>query len=236
MRKISVVCAILNEEKNIPIFVKKLEKNLVNYIYEIIFVDDNSSDNTASVIKSLKKNKIKYILRKSNKDISQSCILGIKKTKYKNILIMDSDLQHNPKYLPAMLNIFFSKKYDFLVGVRDFSNLKGLSPVRRIGSKILCFLYNFFLGYKVSDPMTGFFIFKKYYFFKYKKNLFGKGWKLLSDLIYNGDNLKIKEFKIQFDKRIYHESKMNFGVLINVIKLLFFKLYLNHLNFFVKRN
>ena len=63
-KKISVVCAILNEEKNIPIFVKKLENNLVNYNYEIIFVDDNSSDNTRSVIKSLKGNKIKYILRK----------------------------------------------------------------------------------------------------------------------------------------------------------------------------
>ena len=57
MRKISVVCAILNEEKNIPIFVKKLEKNLVNYIYEIILVDDNSSENKASIIKSLKKNR-----------------------------------------------------------------------------------------------------------------------------------------------------------------------------------
>ena len=232
-KKISVVCAILNEEKNIPIFVKKLENNLVNYNYEIIFVDDNSSDNTRSVIKSLKGNKIKYILRKEKKDISQSCILGIKKSKYKNILIMDSDLQHNPKYLPAMLSKFFAKECDFLVGVRDFSNLKGLSPVRRMGSKTLCFLFNFILGYKVSDPMTGFFIFKKYYFYKYKKNLFGKGWKLLSDLIYNGDYLKIEQFKIQFNKRVYHESKMNLGVLINVVKLLFFKLYLN---FFVKRN
>jgi hypothetical protein len=74
--------------------------------------------------------------------------------------------------------------------------------------------------------MSGFVIFKKSIFYKYKSKLFGIGWKFLIDLIYNDEKFKINEYKIKFDKRIYHESKMSFQVLINVIKLFLYKFYL----------
>ena len=98
----SIIIPILNEEKNIVKLVKKIKLFLKKYKYEIIFVDYNSNDKSHCILKNLKKiNKnITYYVRKKNKDLSQSCIFGFKKSKYKNILVMDGDLQHNPKYLP----------------------------------------------------------------------------------------------------------------------------------------
>ena len=139
---------------------------------------------------------------------------------------MDSDLQHNPKYLPKMIKMFNKNNSDFVVGVRDLKKNLGLNKFRLAVSRTLCFIFNFFLGYKVSDPMSGFVIFKKSIFYKYESKLFGIGWKFLADLIYNDQKFKINEYKIKFDKRIYHESKICFKVLINIIKLFLYKFYL----------
>ena len=222
----SIVFAVLNEEQNIRPLIISIKKKLKDINYELIFVDDSSSDNTAKEIKKFLKNNIKYYLRKNKKDISQSSIMGIQKSKYNNIIIMDSDLQHNPKYLPIMIKKYEKNRADFVVGVRNFEKNKGLSKIRLLGSKALCFIYNFFLGYKVSDPMSGFSIFKKKIFKKYHSKLYGKGWKLLADLIYNEENFKIIEQKISFDKRLYHYSKINLSVLQNVIGLFLYKFYL----------
>ena len=225
-KKFSIIFAILNEEKNISKLINSIKINLRNIKYELVFIDDQSIDNTAIEIKKYTNKSIRYFLRTSKKDITKSLILGLKKSKYDNVIIMDSDLQHNPKYLPIMIKMFNKNNYDFVVGVRDFKNSLGLSKIRFLASKILCSIFNSFLGYRVSDPMTGFAIFKKSIFFKYESKLFGIGWKFLADLIYNNEKFKTAEYKIKFDKRIYHQSKMSFEVLTNVIKLFLYKFYL----------
>ena len=76
------------------------------------------------------------------------------------------------------------------------------------------------LGNKTSDPMSGFFIFKKKIFLKYRRKMYIKGYKILADLIYSSDkNLKIQDVTIKFNRRILGRSKMNLSILI---KLLFF--------------
>jgi dolichol-phosphate mannosyltransferase len=229
-KKFSIVFAVLNEEKNISKLINLIKTQLKNIDYELIFIDDQSSDNTAQEIKKYSNKRIRYFLRTSKKDISKSTIMGIKKSRYPNIVIMDSDLQHNPKYLPVMMRTYNKNNCDFVVGVRDFKNYQGLSKIRLLASRTLCFVFNFFLGYRISDPMSGFAIFKKSIFYRFEEELFGVGWKLLADLIYNDAKFKIKECTIKFDRRIYHESKMNHEVLINVIKLFLYKIVLLKIN------
>lgn len=222
-KKFSIVIPVLNEEKNINKLIFLLKKYLKNYVYEIIFVDDNSIDNTAIVIKNHVTKNIKYLCRKRKKDLTLSCFLGIQKSKFENIIIMDADLQHDPKNLPKLIKFFFEKNFDFVVGVRNFKEIKELGFLRKMASIFLSFIFNAILGYKVSDPMSGFFIFKKKIYYKYKANLFGRGWKILADLIYNKEDFKIKEIKIRFNHRLQNTSKMNLNVLGNVIKLFIFK-------------
>jgi dolichol-phosphate mannosyltransferase len=221
--RFTIVIPVLNEENNIKELIFLIKKNLKNFKYEIIFIDDNSTDNSKVVIKNYLSQNLRYYLRKKNKDLTLSCFLGIQKSRYKNIIIMDSDLQHHPKYLPQMVNLYFKKKLDFVVAVRNFNKDLGLGVTRRISSIFLSYVFNYFLGYRVSDPMSGFFIFKKSIYLKYKNLLFGKGWKILADLIYNKENFLIEQFPIIFLRRAGDKSKMNLNVLLYVIKLFLFK-------------
>ena len=219
----SIVLPVLNEEKNIKKLISLIKKYLKNYKYELIFVDDNSTDNTKKIITSYKSKNIKYYLRTKNKDLTLSCFLGIQKSKYQNIIIMDSDLQHHPRYLSKIIDLFFKKKFDFVVAVRNFNEDIALGIIRKFSSIFLSNIFNYLLGYKVSDPMSGFFMFRKLIYFKNKRYLFGKGWKVLADLIYNKENFLIGQLQIKFYKRLQSKSKMNYKVLGNIIKLLFFK-------------
>jgi dolichol-phosphate mannosyltransferase len=221
--KFSIILPVLNEEKNIEKLIFLISKYLKGYIFEVIFIDDNSSDKTREVIQKYISKKIKYILRTSNHDLTLSCFLGIQKSKYKNIIIMDSDLQHDPKYLPKIVNLYFLKKLDFVVAVRNFNEDQELGVIRRFSSIFLSYIFNYSLGYRVSDPMSGFFMFKKSIYYKYRHHLFGKGWKILADLIYNKEKFLIKELRIKFLRRFENKSKMNLKVLINVIRLFLFK-------------
>ena len=222
----SIVIPTYNERQNIALLIKKISKNLKNFFYEIIVIDDNSQDGTKLVlkeIKSSKKNFTFHIRKKEKRDLSQSLILGIKKTKFNNIIIMDGDLQHNPKYLPKIIRIFFKKKIDFLVCVRNFKKRSGLSILRYFASASLIFFVNILLGKRVSDPMSGFFIFKKKIYISNKKNIYGKGFKLLFDLIYSSkEPLKIKEYMIIFNKRKNNKSKMNLKVIFHIFVAIFY--------------
>jgi dolichol-phosphate mannosyltransferase len=122
-----------------------------------------------------------------------------------------------------MVNLYFKKKLDFVVAVRNFNKDLGLGIVRRISSIFVSYVFNYFLGYRVSDPMSGFFIFKKSIYLKYKNLLFGKGWKILADLIYNKEIFLIEQLPIIFLRRTGNRSKMNLNVLLYVIKLFIFK-------------
>ena len=78
---ISIVIPALNEEKNIKPLTLKIIKVLKKTKFEIIFVDDNSNDESKSILLSLSK-KYKFfnpILRKKNRDLTQSCFDGIKR-------------------------------------------------------------------------------------------------------------------------------------------------------------
>ena len=230
MKELSIVIPILNEAKNINQLIpeiNKIKKKINLNRLEVLLIDDNSHDNIKNVVTRLKKkySYLKLFIRKNKKkDLSKSCIEGFNKTKYKNILVMDGDLQHPPQYIEKMYNVFINQKCDFVIGSRDLLKRKnyGLSKIRRLFSIILIIMINFLLGNKTKDPMSGFFIFKKEIYIKNKKKLFSSGYKILSDLIYSSkNNLKIKDVNIRFDRRISGKSKMNLSILLILIYFIF---------------
>lgn len=222
---ISLVIPILNEKNNIKKIIKLIQKSLKEMVYEIIFVDDNSLDGTLDIIKKNKNKKIHFYIRKKKPDLTQSCFLGIRKAKYNYVVIMDGDLQHHPKYIIKFLHIIKNNKIDVVVGARDFTKRRGLSLIRYFSSRLLIFIINTFLGYKSSDPMSGFFLIKKNIFKQYQTKMYGKGYKILFDIIYSAaDSLIIKDIKIQFYKRVNDKSKMSFKILFHIIVAFFLKL------------
>lgn len=228
-KKISLVIPILNEGPNLKKLIDLLRSNLEKYFYEVIFVDDDSNDGSKKVVLNYADKRIRYILRKEKiKDLTKSCFLGINKSKYENILIMDGDLQHNPKYLKKMLSEFFENNYDFVIAIRDFNKRYGLSTMRYLASLTIIKIFSFFLKTKLNDPMSGFFIFKKRFYSLNQKQMYKSGFKVLLNLLYSTKKkLKIYEKKIIFKKRSKNKSKMNLNVLFHIILSIFYYFVLN---------
>ena len=234
-KTLSIIIPVLNEELNIIPLTNKIIQKLKKYKFEIIFVDDSSIDNSKKILNKLK---LKYsffkpILRSSERDLTKSCFDGIKKSKYENILIMDGDLQHDPIFIPKMFDKYIKNNLDLVVGARKLykSNNPGLSETRRFASLILIYFFSF-LNIKTKDPMSGFFLFKKKIFTKNKNRYFGKGFKILADLIINSKpKLKTGDVYIDFKRRYHDNSKMNYKILLILINFylisLWRKLFIN---------
>jgi len=225
INNISIVIPILNEEKNLIKLIKEIKKvkEEININkFELILVDDNSTDNSHEVLKNLqhKNSFLRYFIRRKNRDLSQSCFVGFNKSLYENIIVMDGDLQHPPKYIKKLLKFYFYNKADIVIGSRNLLKKKGpgLSFFRYLSSIFIIKIINFFLDNKTSDPLSGFFVFKKKLYAKNKKKLFGRGYKILADLIYSSqENLKILDCEIYFDSRKSGKSKMNLLVLLQLL-------------------
>tara|TARA_B100002051_G_C16641375_1_gene588809 strand:- start:363 stop:1058 length:696 start_codon:yes stop_codon:yes gene_type:complete len=226
--KFSIVIPVYNESKNLPLLISQIYKVLKNHTFELIIIDDNSSDGTFEVLNKIKKKNFRFFIRKKRRDLSRSCVLGFDKSKYKNILVMDGDLQHQPKDIKKLLKIFQLKKAHIVIGSRELFTMKkhNLSFMRLSASRILIFIVNILLGNKTSDPMSGFFIFKKEIFIRNKYKLFNKGYKILMDLMYLDEKYqKIYDVKINFANRKKGESKMNMKILLSLIYMILYKLY-----------
>ena len=226
--KFSIDIPVYNESKNIPLLINQIYKVLKSKTFELILVDDNSTDGTKNIMKKFQKKNLKYFIRKKKRDLTRSCVFGFEKSKYKNILVMDGDLQHRPTDIIKLVKIYEKNKADFVVGTRNLFKRKkhNLSFFRLSASRILILIVNIFLGYKTSDPMSGFFIFKKKIFSRNKKRLYNKGYKILMDLIYiNMKKTKIFDVNINFDTRKKGASKMDFKVLITLINMFIYKIY-----------
>ena len=229
MKEISIIIPILNESENVKLLIPEISKNikiLKILKYEIILVDDNSEDQIELVVRKLRKKfkSLKLLIRKKkDKDLSKSCILGFEKSKYKNILVMDGDFQHHPKYILNLVKNINKTNCDIVVGARDLTSTKKTKlSIFRLGSSFIVTTFlNIALGKKTSDPLTGFFLFKKEIYKKNKKLLFAKGYKILADLIYSSkEKLNIIDVGINFSNRARGESKMNFKILIILISFI----------------
>jgi len=103
--KISIIIPSYNEEGNIIELNKKLVQTLNDYDYELIYINDGSTDNTLEKIKSIANDeKIKYISFSKNFGKDAAIYAGLKKSTGDYTCIIDSDLQQNPKYIIAMIN------------------------------------------------------------------------------------------------------------------------------------
>jgi glycosyltransferase involved in cell wall biosynthesis len=122
---ISVVVPIYNEQSNIEYLVKELTSTLRDYIFEIILVNDGSTDYTADIIKKIKqKNKhVHYISFSRNFGHQAALRAGIRYAKGQAVICMDADMQHPPKLLPKMIKLW-EEGFEVVNSIRDDSKSK----------------------------------------------------------------------------------------------------------------
>ncbi|GGI41769.1 glycosyltransferase family 2 protein [Mammaliicoccus stepanovicii] len=129
---ISIVVPLYNEETNISILHEKVSNVFLNlaHQFELIFINDGSSDNSLNILKSLsdKDSHVKYISFSKNFGKESAMYCGLKHANGDATVIMDSDLQHPPELIPDMINLY-QDGYHQVVGIR---NRKKESFIKRI--------------------------------------------------------------------------------------------------------
>lgn len=148
---LSIVIPLFNEEENIPILYKKLKENLdpLGKEYEILFVDDGSTDRTLSILEEIQLRDKKVIILSLRRNFGQTAAFaaGFDFARGDVIITMDGDLQNDPADIPKLLELI--KDNDLVSGWRK----KRKDPFfsRRLPSLVANWLISNVTGVKLHD-------------------------------------------------------------------------------------
>ncbi len=138
MLELAIVIPALNERENVAELVRRLDNVLVSTDWEAVFVDDDSPDGTAEVLRTIARvdRRVRVIHRIGRRGLASACVEGIQSTSAPYIAVMDSDLQHDETLLPRMLADIRRKQLDLVVASRyvEGGSVGDFHPVRRAQS------------------------------------------------------------------------------------------------------
>jgi len=158
MINLSIILSTYNEEENISETLKKITNNeLVN---EIIIIDDNSSDNTVSIIKTFNNNKIKLFVRKKTKGFASAFVFGLFVSNGDYILRFDVDMHSQISFFLESFKKYNNKEcVIFSRYVENGNDLRG--NYRKISSLILNKTCQYLLSGKIKDYTSCIMFFKR---------------------------------------------------------------------------
>ena len=219
----SVILPTLNENGHIEDLINNISNIFENkqIDYEIIVVDDNSLDGTIETIKNMLKKKLnlKLIVRENkSKNLADSLNDGIKKSMFDNLVWMDADFQHPPKYIEKFIEL--SDTNDAIICSRFLNNSERYFNNPELNKDInenQSYFYNklckLFLYKDITDYTSGFVSIKKKVFENYKlKGFYGN---YFVDLIIylKKNNYKVIEIPFKDETRAsgYSKTVVNFN-------------------------
>ncbi len=143
---LSIVIPIYNEEESIEELVDQIESAVkkMEKPYEVIFVDDGSTDKTLPILKRLEKDKtyIKILSHRRNLGKSHALMHGFHKAKGEFIATLDADLQDDPEEINILLNHLIDKDLDMVTGWRrNRQDTNAIKSVSRIANQFVLRLF-----------------------------------------------------------------------------------------------
>ncbi len=222
VKKVSVVIPVYNEEENVPILYERLKEVLdsLPYDYEIIFVNDGSTDRTEEILEELAKKdkKVKIIEFARNFGQTPAMVAGMDYATGDVIITMDGDLQNDPKDIPRLLEKI-EEGYDVVSGWRK--NRKDAAISRKLPSKIANWLIGKLTGVRIHDYGC---TLKAYRSDVIKRvRLYGELHRFIPALASTVTSVdRIIEIPVEHHPRIYGKSKYGISRTFKVISDLFF--------------
>lgn len=222
---LAIVLPTFNESANVAPMIDRLERALAGVRYEVIFVDDDSPDGTADLVRRLERDhpNLRVIHRIGRRGLASATIEGILAAAAPVVAVMDADLQHDESILPEMLRRINGDNLDLVVGSR---NIQGGSmgqfaawrvKLSQLGRRLSL------IGaeHQLSDPMSGFFMVRVDSFERFAHRLSAIGFKILLDIVLSaGPELRIGEVPYRFRLREHGESKLDMMVGLEYFELL----------------
>ncbi|HTB13509.1 MAG TPA: glycosyltransferase family 2 protein [Bryobacteraceae bacterium] len=227
--EVAVVVPTFKERANIAPLLERLATVLAGIEYEVIFVDDDSPDQTAALIRSigLADSRVRVLQRIGRRGLASACVEGMMSTAAPFIAVMDADLQHDETILPRMLAKLKAEQLDLVVATRNAEggSMGNFSASRVRLSQLGRRLSNSISHCELTDPMSGFFVLDRRFLEEVVHSVSGVGFKILLDLVASSTRpVRVGEIPYRFGQRLHGESKLDILVGIEYLQLLLDKL------------
>jgi len=208
--KVSVIVPVYNEEETIVSILNSInEQKIDNIDFEVIVIDDHSTDSTSKLLKNSFGLYDKYIRLESNQGKGAAVREGIKQSSGEYILFQDADLEYDPKDYIELLRPVLLFDSDLVIGSRflapKFTRVAYFW--HKIGNKLITNLFNIVNNLTFTDIYSCYILFKREYIESDK--LLTNGWEqqaeILSKVVKKARN--IYEVPITYHGRTYEEGK-----------------------------
>lgn len=225
MKELSVVIPVMNEEDNILPLLQAVRTALAKLDYEIVLVDDGSTDATKKKILEHADERTRLVELRKNYGQSTAMTAGIDYANAKYIAMIDGDLQNDPDDIPFMLELAKKEDWDVVAGNRK--NRKDGMFLRKIPSKIANAMIRRMTGVYIKDYGCTLKVFKKE--IAEDLGLYGELHRFIPVLA-KLQGAKITQVDVKHHPRKFGKSKYGIGrtfrVLSDLILMVFFRKYL----------
>ncbi len=215
----------MNEEENIKPLLENVRRALTGIDYEIVLVDDGSTDKSKQQILKCADERTVLIELRKNYGQSTAMTAGIDYSTGKYIALLDGDLQNDPTDIPAMLNVLKLEDWDVVAGNRK--DRKDAFILRKIPSRMANALIRRMTGVAVKDYGCTLKVFRRE--IAQELNLHGELHRFIPVLA-KMQGAKITEVNVKHHPRIFGKSKYGIDrtlrVLSDLILILFFRRYI----------
>ena len=221
---LSIVVPLYNEQDNVVLLTTKIHESLQGYSYQIVYVDDFSTDNTRNVVKEMNDPLVHLIELKKNYGQSLALAAGIDYAEGEYIITMDGDLQNDPADIPKLL-VKLDEGYDLVSGWRKHRQDNAIT--RLLPSKIANSLISLVTEVKLHDYGCSLKAYRKEVV--QDMNLYGELHRFLPALAFI-EGARITEIPVNHYARKFGSSKYGLGrtfrVVMDLMTVYFMKRFL----------
>ncbi|CAH0998711.1 Dodecaprenyl-phosphate galacturonate synthase [Neolewinella maritima] len=222
---LSVVVTILNEVENIRPLIDRIHAALRGYDYEIVYVDDGSTDGSVKLLKSLIDPRLVVVELRKNYGQSLALMAGIDVARGDFIATLDGDLQNDPSDIPAMLQLLEREDWDLVVGERI--NRQDGAVLRKLPSRIANWIIRNLSGVQLRDYGCALKVFRAE--IARDLGIYGELHRFISVLA-SLEGARITQIPVKHHARQFGQSKYGLGrtfkVVSDLLLMLFLKKYL----------
>ncbi|MFM9851633.1 MAG: glycosyltransferase [Sphingomonadaceae bacterium] len=223
--ELAVIIPTFNESKNVEPLLERLSLALAGISWEAVFVDDNSPDGTADLVRfiGITNRNVRVVHRFGRRGLSSAVIEGMLATSAPILAVIDGDMQHDEAILPQLFERIASGQADLAIGTRysDGGSVGEWDQSRHRASQFATQLGQWALKTDMSDPMSGFFAISRASLMAALPKLSGVGFKILLDIACSSPApLRTAEIPYCFRVREAGESKIGSRVVIEYLALL----------------
>ena len=221
---VSIIITVLNEEENVKPLILAIRNAMIGFDFEIIFVDDGSTDLTLTNILENKSEDVVVVEFSKNFGQSLALMAGIHQAKGNLLVTLDGDLQNDPSDIPVLIEKLKAGGYDMVIGNRR--NRKDGWLLRKFPSYIANFIIRNLSGVHLKDYGCALKVFTRD--LGISLGLYGELHRFIPVLAVL-EGAKIVQVDVKHHHRLYGKSKYGlsriFRVVSDLILMLFYKKY-----------